>query len=364
MPPPPPRPPAPSARRRGDGGWWLGGFLLGFVVGLALSLTYGWVIDPRPLPISPADLSDQAKEHYIRLIAVAFFHNQDAERAGARLASLADPALEARVVTVTNRYIEEGRDLRDIRALVALADAFGYASGPMLAYLSTPVVAPTPEPPTPTPTATPQPTATPTPEPPTATPTTTDTPTPEPPTATPTPASPTPTNSPTATQTSTATPTATATPRPTRTPTNTPTATATATATRTPTATATPQPTRTPTPNPNAFGLIQSEQVCDRATEGLLKIYIRDRLGVALEGVEILVSWPGGRDRLFTGFKPEIDPGYADFQMDADETYRVELVGQAINGTIPEVTIEDTSCPDLPDGVNPSWQIVFQQGTD
>jgi hypothetical protein len=103
--------------------------------------------------------------------------------------------------------------------------------------------------------------------------------------------------------------------------------------------------------------------LCDESSGGLLRIYVRDRLGIGVPGVEIAVSWAGGDDRLFTGFKPDIDPGYADFQMELDERYQVKLVSVTAAGTAPEVSLSgDNLCPDLPGGVAPSWQIVFQQG--
>ena len=73
----------------------MGGFLFGFAVGLVLSLTYGWVLDPRPLPGRPVDLRPQDKEQYLRLIALAFAHDNDEARARERLARhsrLVDPA--------------------------------------------------------------------------------------------------------------------------------------------------------------------------------------------------------------------------------------------------------------------------------
>ena len=79
-----------------------------------------------------------------------------------------------------------------------------------------------------------------------------------------------------------------------------------------------------------------------------------------MPGVEITVTWPGGKDKLFTGFKPDIDPGYADFEMKPDETYQIEPVGVGTTGRIPEVKLNSELCPNLP--VAPSWQIVFQQG--
>jgi hypothetical protein len=94
----------------------------------------------------------------------------------------------------------------------------------------------------------------------------------------------------------------------------------------------------------------------------LLRIYIRDRVRVGVPGVEIAVSWPGGTDTVFTGFKPEIDPGYADFQMKSGETYQVELVGVGTAGQTPEFEVTESLCPDLPVDTLPSWQIVFEQG--
>jgi hypothetical protein len=95
----------------------------------------------------------------------------------------------------------------------------------------------------------------------------------------------------------------------------------------------------------------------------LLRIYVRDRLGEGVPGVEITVTWPGGRDTFFTGFKPEVDPGYADFQMEEGQRYVIELTSLETSGDSPEVAIDsDNLCPNLPDNLAPSWQLVFQQG--
>ncbi len=316
-------PPRPT-----DGLWWVGGFLLGFAVGLAMSLAYGWMIDPRPAPVSPADLQPEDKAFYLRLIALAYGHNQNLEQAQARLATFKAANVEQSLVELTEAYIEQERDVRDIRALVSLSDALGRRSGVMAAFIVTPTPPPTATP-TPPPTPTPRPTRTPT-------PTITNTP---PPTATPTR-----TRRPTRTPTASATPTFTATPRPTRTPTV----------------------TNTPTPGPNApFGLAQSVALCkDTTVGGLLRVYVRDRLGAGVPGVEVSVTWPGGQDSFFTGFKPEVDPGYADFEMESGQRYDIALVSVETAGQLPDVstTEANTLCPDLPDNVTPSWQVVFQQG--
>lgn len=79
-----------------------------------------------------------------------------------------------------------------------------------------------------------------------------------------------------------------------------------------------------------------------------------------MPGVQILVNWPSGEDRFFTGFKPEVDPGYADFEMEPGEVYQVDLVdvesdsAQEVGADLADL------CPDLPSDIQPSWQIVFQ----
>ena len=44
-----------------------------------------------------------------------------------------------------------------------------------------------------------------------------------------------------------------------------------------------------------------------------------------LAGIEILISWDGGEEGFFTGLKPELGNGYADFLMMPDTTYTVQL---------------------------------------
>ncbi len=316
--------------------WKWGSFLFGFVIGLASSLIYGWLIEPRPLPISPADLKADHKVSYLRLIAVAFAYDHDEAKARTRLATVDDPNIKITLIKVTEQFINQEKDIRDILALVNLTESVGEVSPPMMAFLTTLQPPPTLTPiPTPTPIVTPSST-------PTRTPTRTSTPTPSPT------RSPTPTFTPssTATPTSTPSPTLTATPTTTNSP--------------FPTATATtiPTPTLTPTPDPHPpFKVVQSLTACDEISEGLLKIYVHDRLGNGVAEVEIVISWPNGQDRFFTGFKPDIDSGYADFQMKLAESYQIKLVTVKTSGQLPEITFDKAICQNG----HPSWQIVFQQ---
>lgn len=108
------------------------------------------------------------------------------------------------------------------------------------------------------------------------------------------------------------------------------------------------------------FKVVQSIALCDPATDGLLRIYVRDEKGKGLPGVQVVVNWPGGEDRFFTGFKPEVDPGYADFEMEPDETYQVELVDVESDRAQEVRAGPADRCPDLPPDIQPSWQVVFQ----
>jgi hypothetical protein len=299
--------------------WWLFSFLVGALVGCPLALFYGWVINPRPAPVSPAELLAADKAFYVRLIALALAHEGDASRAQARLATLAEPNIGVVVARLTEDYIADEQDVRDITALVKLSQSVGQVSPVMLAFIATATPRPTFTP-TPSPTSTPEPTASPT-----------------------------------------ASPTITPRTRRTSTPSRSP------TMTRSPTPSRTPTVTQTPTPGPNApFGVAQSVPLCDNSGKGgLLRIYVRDRLGDGVPGVEVSVIWPGGRDTFFTGFKPEFDPGYADFQMVPGERYQIELTGVELSGQPPEINLDNRGlCPRLADEVNPSWQVVFEQGVN
>jgi hypothetical protein len=44
-----------------------------------------------------------------------------------------------------------------------------------------------------------------------------------------------------------------------------------------------------------------------------------------LPGVEIVIHWDGGTEQFFTGLKPELGNGYADYLMTPDITYTVQL---------------------------------------
>lgn len=96
-------------------------------------------------------------------------------------------------------------------------------------------------------------------------------------------------------------------------------------ATSTPTATPEPLPTVPPTATP-----IPDYQVIDRAGECTprgqppqIRVIVQDQFGQSIPGAEVWITWEGGADRFVTGLKPEIDPGYGDFDMQPDQAYNV-----------------------------------------
>ena len=44
-----------------------------------------------------------------------------------------------------------------------------------------------------------------------------------------------------------------------------------------------------------------------------------------MPGIEILITWEGGAENFFTGLKPELGNGYADYIMSADLIYTLQL---------------------------------------
>ena len=95
----------------------------------------------------------------------------------------------------------------------------------------------------------------------------------------------------------------------------------------TPSVVSTPRPTRTTVPTLGApFGLTGQESVCDpNVPDGLLQILVLNSNRRQMPGVEILITWESGAENFFTGLKPELGNGYADYVMTPDVTYSVQL---------------------------------------
>jgi len=132
------------------------------------------------------------------------------------------------------------------------------------------------------------------------------------------------------------------------------------TATSAPPLPATARPTRTATPTIGApYQLVGEETICDPIlTERILQIVVINSTRKQVPGVEIVISWASGEEHVFTGLKPEIGNGYADYSMTSDTSYSVRLV----EGGSPASNISTPPCTD-PDG-NPyegGVRLTFQQ---
>jgi hypothetical protein len=122
----------------------------------------------------------------------------------------------------------------------------------------------------------------------------------------------------------------------------------------------TPRPTRTPTPVPGKpFALTGQETLCDaNLPEGLLQVLVLNSNRRQLAGREIDITWDSGKEQFFTGLKPELGNGYADYSMAPETTYTVQLA----RGSDVALGIAAPTCQS-PDGGTylGSIKLTFQQ---
>jgi hypothetical protein len=310
------------------GPWYL---LTGLVIGLAVGLAYAWVISPwEYADTSPASLRANFKDQYRALIAAAFVANGNLPRAQARLNLLGDADVARTLAEQAQRTLAGGASPQEAQALGLLAVALGQGPTPLAA---TPPVAETPPAPSATP-PNPSPAASPTVSPTLA------------PTAT---VSPAPTTSEGNPSAAAGSPTAGGSPAA-------PSPTLNATAN----ATATPLPTRTPTATAGVPFVLQDQTfVCDQDLEQpLIQVLAEDSEGDPVPGVEVVVNWEGGEDHFFTGLKPELGLGYADFSMTPGVVYTLRLAdgGQPISDLTPAEC--ETASGSRYWG---SWLLIFEQ---
>ncbi|GAH46355.1 unnamed protein product, partial [marine sediment metagenome] len=250
------------------GHWYL---LTGFVIGIVLGLVYAWLIAPQQYQdrdTSPASLQPEFKDQYRAMIAAAYVATGNLPRAEARLELLDDDDVVHALAEQAQRTLGEGDSPLQAQALGLLAVALGQGESALI--------------PTTIPTET------------TALEQTSNTPQI--------------TNTITAPAEKSTSESAAANPSlqpPDLTP----------QATRTSNLTSSPLPTRTPTVTPGTpFVLQENNFVCDTKITGpLIQIFAENSSGQQLSNREINVTWEEGEDYFYTGLKPEIGPGYADF---------------------------------------------------
>jgi len=289
--------------------------LVGIVVGLGLGLLLTWQIWPvEYYNTDPIDLRQEHKDDYVVMIAAAYAQDRDLGMASLRLGQLGLEDAKQSVLGLFQRYGEGGYS-GETRSLAQLAYDLGVTDVALLPYIQEPTATPEPAP-TEVPATAPVPTVT--------------------------PAEPT--------------PTATAAP-----------AEATATATQpppTPTYTPTPLPEDTPTPTVASdfdYQVVeQSDLGCSSDRDGdYILVYLRDENDRGVAGVKLVVKGPGVEDWFFTGLKPEVGPGFADYLVTAPGSYTV----QAAEGRsqVTQGLSFAAGCP--AETPYRTWRVVFRRVT-
>ncbi|MCB8927754.1 MAG: hypothetical protein H6652_19235 [Ardenticatenaceae bacterium] len=268
-----------------------GWLLFSLVIGLIGGLYYAWVVDPVVFTdASPARFSDRYREEYIILVSQSYAINQNWPLAQQRLAALEDPNIGETVNDLLETAVRQNRPAPLLQQLAVVARNLG-AQGQAVALFA-PTLPPGTVQPTPTPAIVTTPTNTPPPA-----------------------------------------------------------ATATNTVAPTPTGTATRPATATPQPN---YRLTEQTRLCnDDEPVTRIEVIVLDAFLNDSPGIEVEVTWQNGRDRFFTGFKPEKGRGYADFEMSPDISYTVRLPDGS-----PEVSgLRLETCDS---GFSGGWQLTFQ----
>jgi len=282
--------------------------ILAALVGLGLGLVYSWVISPVTyVDASPSILRDDFKDQYRIVIAKSYASTHDLARARSRLELLGDPDPAGQLSALAQRMLADGETFEATRPLAQLAtdlkQGFASVSSVLTPFTSVPQL--------------PEINFT---------------------------ESPIETNEPVVETSIPPQPFFEQTPL----------------APVTPAETATPRPTFTPIPGPGApFSLIGQETVCDPSLEpGLMQFEILDSRRNPLAGIEIIATWNQGEDRFFTGFKPELGNGYADFIMEPDTVYNIRIV----DGGTSVQNLSASPCTD-PNGASflGGLKLTFQQ---
>jgi hypothetical protein len=110
-----------------------------------------------------------------------------------------------------------------------------------------------------------------------------------------------------------------------------------------------PRSTPTMYPTLSAPYILKERAVdCGRSLRpGLLQIWVENASGLAMPGVRIQINWKDGEETFYTGMKPDLNAGYADFEMTAATGYSLR-VGE--NGeTITELGTADCTSEGHPE---------------
>ncbi len=269
--------------------------IVGLLLGAIGGLAYAWFLNPvRFVNIGPDRLSAEDQQTYVLLVSETYMQDRDLDRARARLSALGVRDMANLVAVQADAALLRGAASEEVRALSTLAEALG--ARPMAAEVFSGSAVPTSAPPV----------------------------------------------------EATATPTFQGMPSPVPAPTL-----------ELPTVTPVPQrPTSTPDLLPEAgLSLLELTPICeDGYPSGRIEVYVFDEAGLGIPAVRVRVEWTGGQETFFTGLKPDVDLGYADFDMAPDTVYVVTLVGIGE----PVVGIDSTACLTASgQTVLPTYRLVF-----
>jgi hypothetical protein len=107
------------------------------------------------------------------------------------------------------------------------------------------------------------------------------------------------------------------------------------------------------------FTLIEKRLICNiDQLSPLIQVEVLDSEGEPVAGVEVVVTWEGGKDQFFTGLQHELGLGYADFTMSPGVSYSVQLVGEdsvESNLSAADCVVEDGS------RYWGSWYLIYTQ---
>ena len=277
------------------------GAVIALILGFGMGLTYAWVISPvKYVEAAPQALRVDFKDHFRSAISAAYASTGDLERARARLDLLNDPDPAQALIAQAQRMLASGASPESVQQVALL----GSALEGQVAVVNTP----TPQIPTST------------------------TGEVEPPDITVT-------NTPEENLVATE-PEATNTPIP--------------------EVTATPRPTLAPTATLGApYQLVGQDTICEPdLVEGLLQIYVSDKARKPIPGAEIIITWSNGEEHIFTGLKPEISHGYADYLMSDEISYSVRMA----DGGTPATDLNIPTCTDTEGEAYPGGlRLTFQQ---
>lgn len=238
----------------------------GLALGLGLGLLFAWVIRPvNYVDTAPVSLRADFKDQFRLSIAAAYAANGNLPRARARLALLGDLDPAATLMDQSRHAAGPGGSGQAALMLAGLAQAIGPTAG----------IAPS--------------------------------------------------------QTASPAPTEIATAGPQISPTLARGTASTATPSRTPQNTFTPRPSLTPTVTPGQpFAILINETICDETLQpGLLQVTVKNADAKPIAGAEIVIAWQGGQESFFTGLKPELGDGYADFVMQEGVVYTLRLAADS-----------------------------------